>query len=75
MDVSVNKFKPSKWTTIISFCDIPLVWLGVLSIINGAWLIVAVCFVGSIGLTLFHGNALATDYAKWKEGTHDPSSS
>lgn len=66
-DVS-KKFKPSKWTTIISLCDVPLVWIGVYSILNSAWAVAIVGFVGSVGLTMFHNYALAADYAKWRQG-------
>ncbi len=68
MQISTNKFKPSKWTTIVSLCDVPLVWIGVLSILNSEWIVAIVCFVGSVGLTMFHGSALAADYAKWAQG-------
>lgn len=63
-----EKFKPSKWTTIISLCDIPLIWIGTLAILNSEWIVTIICIVGSLGLTAFHNFALAADYAEWRRG-------
>lgn len=63
-----QKFKPSKWTTAISLSDIPLIWIGTMSILLSRWAVAIVCIIGSLGLTAFHNYALAADYAKWRQG-------
>lgn len=66
--VNPQKFRQSGYTTIVTLLDIPFVWLGVYAVMNSQWIIFVVCMVASLGMGVFQINALAADYAKWRQG-------
>lgn len=66
--VNPQKFRQSGYTTIVTLLDIPFIWLGVYAVMNSQWIIFVVCIVASLGMGVFQINALAADYAKWRQG-------
>ena len=65
--VNPQKFRQSGYTTIVTLLDIPFIWLGVYAVMNSQWIIFVVCIVASLGMGVFQINALAADYAKWRQ--------
>lgn len=63
-----QKFQQSGYTTIVTLLDLPFIWLGMYAVMNSQWIIFVVCIVASLGMGVFQINALAADYAKWRQG-------
>lgn len=65
--MSSKRFRQSGHTMVVTLLDLPFIWLGTYAIVNGLWIVAIVCIIASIGLGVLQINALAADYAKWRQ--------